>query len=340
MKRPLTRLRHLFERGYSDLVNGSITLPENDSAKNLAAGLKAAHEAYLQANEIKVACILFVVQDAERNIFDQRHLEYSIQGVPVYRLPFSQILQHTSIAESDKRELLYHPPHAPQTTHHVSTVYYRAGYGPSDYPDVSAWAARLRIERSHAIKCPTILTQLAGAKKVQQVLATPGSNLLSRFFPGQSASSPAIKGLEATFTNIYPMDDTPAGLEARKLALGSEECKKYVLKPQREGGGNNTYRSAIPLLLHSLPESHWKSFILMEIIMPPPVVNMILRNGVVEKGGVICELGIYGTVLWDQKSGEVLRNEEAGYLLRTKGDKSEEGGVAAGFGSMDSVMLV
>jgi glutathione synthase len=36
----------------------------------------------------------------------------------------------------------------------------------------------------------------------------------------------------------------------------------------------------------------------------------------------------------------VLRNEESGYLLRTKGDQSEEGGVAAGFGCMDSVTLV
>ena len=68
---------------------------------------------------------------------------------------------------------------------------------------------------------------------------------------------------------------------------------------------------------------------------------MILRNGVVEKGGVICELGIYGTCLWDAKTKELLHNKGGeGYLLRTKGDKSEEGGVAAGFGSMDSCWLV
>ena len=86
--------------------------------------------------------------------------------------------------------------------------------------------------------------------------------------------------------------------------------------------------------------AHWKSYILMEIITPPALSNIILRNGAVESGGVICELGVYGTCLWDQKTGKVLHNEKAGYLLRTKGDKSEEGGVAAGFGSMDSVRLV
>ena len=223
----------------------------------------------------------------------------------------------------------------------MAVVYFRAGYGPSDYPDESAWKARHHIERSNAIKCPTVLTQLAGAKKVQQVLATPTSastpSILNKFIQNVPSD---IELLKDTFTNIYPLDDSPTGLEARKLATDAEKSKSYVLKPQREGGGNNIYRSAIPPFLNSLPESHWKSYILMEIITPPPVHNFILRNGNIEKGGVICELGVYGTCLWDQQSKEILHNEEAGYLLRTKGDKSEEGGVAAGFGSMDSVRLV
>jgi glutathione synthase len=286
-----------------------------------------------------------LVQDPERNIFDQRHLEYELQqnesSVLVFRLPFNKILEQTVIADTSKRQLLYHPPSNPAKTFEVAVVYFRAGYGPQDYPDPTAWQARLQIERSNAIKCPTILTQLAGAKKVQQVLATPTSpvepSILNRFIKNGTTK---IDDLSKTFTNIYPLDDSPTGLEARKLAVDPERCKGYVLKPQREGGGNNIYRSAIPPFLKSIPESHWKSYILMEIITPPPVDNMILRNGVIEKGGVICELGIYGTCLWDQMSKEVLRNEEAGYLLRTKGDKSEEGGVAAGFGSMDSCRLV
>jgi glutathione synthetase len=176
---------------------------------------------------------------------------------------------------------------------------------------------------------------------VQQVLATPTSpdtpSILNRFIKN---SPKEIEELEKTFTNIYPFDESPSGLSARKLATDPSDCEGYVLKPQREGGGNNTYRTAIPPFLKSLPETHWKSFILMEIITPPPVHNIILRNGVLEKGGVICELGVYGTCVWDQAIGQVLHNEEAGYLLRTKGDKSEEGGVAAGFGSMDSCRLV
>jgi glutathione synthase len=134
------------------------------------------------------------------------------------------------------------------------------------------------------------------------------------------------------------MDHSPAGLEARKMAQDSESCQSFVLKPQREGGGNNIYKTAIPEFLRSIPESHWGSYILMELIKPPPARNIILRNGKLEEGGVVSELGIYGTCIWDDK--EILHNEEAGYLLRTKGDKSEEGGVAAGYGCMDSVTLV
>ncbi|KAE8448445.1 hypothetical protein EG329_009510 [Mollisiaceae sp. DMI_Dod_QoI] len=328
------------------LLIGDIDLPQNNSARSLASGILAAFEAYKSSAEpLYDPCVIFLVQEPERNIFDQRHVEYELQEhkstVPVFRLPFAEILSRTSIAETPKRQLLYHLPSNPKKVFEAAVVYFRAGYGPGDYPDSNAWKARLQIERSHAIKCPTILTQLAGAKKVQQVLATPTSpstpSILNRFIKNGPKE---IKELEKTFTNIFPLDESPAGLEARKLAMDAESCKGYVLKPQREGGGNNTYRSAIPSFLKSLPETHWKSYILMEIIAPPPVHNIILRNGALEQGGVICELGIYGTCVWNQATKEVLHNEEAGYLLRTKGDKSEEGGVAAGFGSMDSVRLV
>ena len=76
-------------------------------------------------------------------------------------------------------------------------------------------------------------------------------------------------------------------------------------------------------------------------------------------GNVISELGIFGTCLWRTTHGkqnaesadvrgegngkiiipEILHNEEGGYLLRTKASGSDEGGVAAGFSSLDSFIL-
>lgn len=330
----------------TSIPKANLDLPENNSTESLASGLRVAFETYKPSRLYPEVCILFLVQSPERNVFDQRLLEYELKQsnspILVFRLPFSEILSHTSIADTPERHLLYHLPRkGPRVTFEVGVVYFRAGYGPQDYPDESAWKARLQIERSNAIKCPSILTQLAGAKKVQQVLATPTSGPQSSILTQFIKSAPTdIANLEKTFTNIFPLDESPAGLDARKIALDPELCQGYVLKPQREGGGNNTYRSAIPPFLKSLPQSHWKSYILMEIITPPPAQNIIVRNGNLEKGGVICELGIYGTCLWNQDTQDVLHNEEAGYLLRTKGNKSEEGGVAAGFGSMDSCTLV
>jgi len=327
---------------------------ESKSVELLANGLATAFEVYDQPSGPGFGrrpkwprCILFVVQDAERNVFDQTHLQYQLAKhnppIPVFRLPFSGILAHTRV-EEESRQLLYTIPRTSswptQKTYEVAAVYFRSGYDPSDYPTQESWDARYQLERSAAIKCPTVLTQLAGMKKVQQVLATPQSasapSILSRFLPDGDPSD--LAALSETFTNIYPMDNSATGLEARTMAQDPERCQAFVLKPQREGGGNNIYKGAIPGFLKSVPPSHWGSYILMELIKPPPARNIILRNGKLEEGGVISELGIYGTCIWGNK--EILHNEEAGYLLRTKGDKSEEGGVAAGYGCMDSVTLV
>ena len=132
--------------------------------------------------------------------------------------------------------------------------------------------------------------------------------------------------------------------EGPKLALDEKTAEKHVLKPQREGGGNNIYRSKIPPFLKSIPERDYKQYILMELIQPPTdAKNTVLRSdGQVVSGNVISELGIFGTCLWDTKANgkiEVLQNEEGGYLMRTKGRDSDEGGVAAGFSSLDSLVL-
>ncbi|KAI5864523.1 glutathione synthase [Durotheca rogersii] len=329
------------------IKRGTLQLPANGSAGGLAAGIRHAFVEYGTPSTGYQKCVIFLVQGGERNIFDQRHLEYELQKyeepqVPVFRLLFSEILQCTSLADGLRRQLLYHPPEFPAHTFEVAVVYMRSGYGPGDYPDQSAWEARYHLERSAAIKCPTVLTQVAGTKKVQQVLTTPkppsSPSILGRYLPDEDSAS--TSSVRSTFTNIYPLDETTAGVKARQIATDPELCKGYVLKPQREGGGNNIYRSAIPAFLKSIPEAHWPSYILMELITPPAVKNTILRNGNLERGGVICELGVYGTCVWDQQSKNILHNAQAGYLLRTKGDQSEEGGVAAGFGCMDSCNLV
>ena len=313
-------------------------LPNSLAIDGLAKGLQSAHEAYgaSRSQPSLPLCVLFVVQDPERNIFDQRPLEYWLNArrIKTFRLPFSQTLTRTKVVDSSGRALIYTPAYA-NTTYEVSTIYFRATYSPDDFVDEDYWTARYQLERSAAIKCPSVLTHLAGTKKVQQVLATPSSPHISRFISNPETAD-RVRG---TFAAIYPLDDSEAGKHAKALALDPETAKGYVLKPQREGGGNNVYRSAIPSFLKNLgPEAKWRGHILMEIIEPPLQWNMIVREGQLRQGEVIAELGVYGTCLWNGQG--VQHNSGAGYLLRTKGSDSEEGGVAAGFGSIDSVLLV
>lgn len=63
------------------------------------------------------------------------------------------------------------------------------------------WEARLLLERSRAVKCPDIATQLAGTKKVQQELSRPGT--LERLLPGRTE---AVARMRATFAGLYSLD--------------------------------------------------------------------------------------------------------------------------------------
>lgn len=80
----------------------------------------------------------------------------------------------------------------------------------------------------------------------------------------------------------------------------------------------------------------------MQRIFPKLQSTIFCRQGHCELGQSISELGIYGTYLgYGAKcTGESdLVNEYAGYLLRTKGSGTDEGGVATGYSVLNSVAL-
>ncbi|KIW38494.1 glutathione synthetase [Exophiala oligosperma] len=326
--------------------------PVNAAVSTLTAGLAAAHQAYgpSKSSPQLPTCVLFIVQDTERNVFDQLALSsflHKEHGIPSFRLPTSKITTYTTVASTPTRPLIYTPPTDKSTQYEVTVVYYRALYAPTEYTDAQTWNARHWLERSAAIKCPSILLHLAGSKKVQQVLTSkpPGPDHLKSFLPKQTDST--LESLRSTFAPQYSLSSSDPAVPAEgiKLALDAATAANHVLKPQREGGGNNIYRTNIPAFLKSIPESQWKQYILMELIHPPKdAKNFALRSdGAAALDNVISELGIFGTCLWKKtpggKTAEILHNTEGGYLLRTKSKESDEGGVAAGFSSLDSVIL-
>lgn len=96
----------------------------------------------------------------------------------------------------------------------ISVVYFRSGYHPSQYPTQNEWDARYLIEKSLAIKCPSIHYHLAGTKKVQQALAKPDA--LKRFITDDLK----IKMITDIFTGLYAMDaNTKEGNEALAMVL-------------------------------------------------------------------------------------------------------------------------
>jgi glutathione synthetase len=349
--------------------------PENKAVTILANGLLAGHEAYAKhrpkaTSETDSAhrklCIIFVVQKDESNRFDQRHLENAVwnKGVHVYRVEFPDVLEDLSIDTDGSGRLLYKPKRFAESgedAYEVSVVYYRAGYSPAEYDTIpTAWSARLMIESSAAIKCPTVLTQLAGTKKVQQVLQSPDSdNPLPGF--NSSTTNPDFAKLHTTFVAMHALPATSPLINQLK---DPNFARSFVLKPQREGGGNNIYREAISDFVTKAKPEDLVQYILMEMIEPPAQRNTILRAGEVREGNVICELGVYGASLWEvdarggrgDAAGEVFEAGEEpgqvngvtmvynsggnGYLLRTKMSDVSEGGVAAGFGALDSCCLV
>jgi glutathione synthetase len=314
-------------------------LPANTNLSSIPEALTVAHSAYKESIPThRQIAILFVIQPGERNVFDQRSLEYELlekHSIPVHHKTFDQ-LQHAASLDPSSSALLLQTTEGSEVE--ISTVYYRAGYTPNDYTTSAHYDVRQRLERSMAIKCPSIALQLAGSKKIQAVLAKPGvaeSFLLPDSSKGyvEPFTEEDVKDLRASWMDMWGLEE-PDG-----VAWARERYKELVLKPQREGGGNNIYKDDIPGFLDKLEEKERQAWIAMELIrVPKGGENYLVRSGSeVVKCQTVSELGIFGWALFGKKKS---RYGEGSYLLRTKGEDSNEGGVAAGFSVLDSVLLV
>ena len=152
--------------------------------------------------------------------------------------------------------------------------------------------------------------------------------VVERFIP--AADVPLVR---ACFAGLWALEGDGAE-EAIALALADPTA--YVLKPQREGGGNNLYGDDMVARLRQ--RSGLGAFILMQRIRPPLNRALFMRAAAAAPADALGELGIYSVYL--SVRGKVLQNEPVGHLLRTKTADSNEGGVAAGFAVLDSPLLV
>jgi len=320
---PASGLIHRYvvqEAGYSQHLKD---IPDNKALEGLAGALIKAWRLYKQPKSV----ILFLVEDVSYNVCDQKFHEFEIRK----QCPEVFVIRKT-LTEIGKRGKLTEDKRLMMDGHEVAVIYMRCGYHPDQYPTSLEWDARLMMEISMAIKSPNINYHLAGTKKVQQELARPGN--LEKFL-GDKAQ---IKSVRDIFTGLYPLDNDDLGNASFENALKNPE--KYVLKPQREGGGNNVYGADIKPFLESIKDSEERSaYILMDKISPPIISNYMVRPGMEPYWAqCISELGIFGYIIGTKD--KIFDNEQVGHMLRTKLSHVNEGGVAAGLGALDSVFLV
>lgn len=319
-------------------------VPPNPTLTALPHAMKAAVDRYRQRFGVDHCIVLFVVQPGETNTVDQRMLEFELfdqHGIAVVRLSLAECQARVQVQKDSGALVL--------DGQEIALVYYRAGYAPTDYPSGESgaeWRARELLENSRATKAPSLGYHLAGTKKVQQALARPG--VVERYF--ESASDAAA--LRECFAGLWSLgqDANAEDLSAVRRVLQGGQAK-FVLKPQREGGGYNFYGDKMleKLQAHVSTDDDGSlvldktlgEFILMERLFPPAQTSILLRGGVVEGSGeTVSELGCYGTILVSYDGQEVLHNEYAGFLLRTKFESVDEGGVASGFATLSSPYLV
>ena len=313
----MCRLHHFL----NGILGGEKNLVDNDPISGIVAIIAEAFRLY----DVPRCCLLTIVQPRERNVFDQRGGEYQLWdefGILTIRMSLEEVAQEGSLKQG---HLMVYGKIA-------AVTYFRAGYTPNDYPTPEAWKARRLIEASSTIAVPSIAMQLTGLKKIQQVLSTP--KVLRNFVDEDCAGQ-----IESTFVGLYLLDEL-IRINGEYQTARQAAChfpNNFVLKPQREGGGNNFYGRDMIGKLQSLDEESSRAYILMERIYPVPHQAYMLTEGQLQETEAVSEIGRFGVCLAEDR--DILQNRDVGYLVRTKAAHQNEGGVSAGYACLDTLCL-
>lgn len=314
------------------LNNKHISIPfQSDSViSNMTSAMIEAIKLFSPDNYTNTI-IIFVVQATERNVFDQKPMEnelYNKYGVKSRRMTFEEILKN---CHKDEEQNIFD-----ENNNMISLFYFRAGYTDRDYPNEDCWKARELIELSTAVKCPNINLYLITCKVFQSELSK--EEIMSKYM-----NSDLIRNdLKRFFLEISFMRDLNTDERVTLLTKVLGNCENYIIKPQKEGGGNNYSGEAIKKVILSVasePTTEIKDSIIMEIINPPSHENIFLKEGkpvVIEN--TVSEFSTYGIML--SKENEIVLNKSTPFLVRSKSSEQKEGGIIVGVGGISIPCLL
>ena len=177
--------------------------------------------------------------------------------------------------------------------------------------------------------------------------------ILKKFVPEELIAN----DISRFFAKILYINDLSED-ERRKLFIALKtHVSMYILKPQREGGGNNYYHEDILKILpqfeinsdsenninnldvsnNSLSQE-LRHLLVMDRVNPEEYDTAVLHDNKLKKMNCISEVSVYGIILSSDKI--IYMNKAVGFLLRTKEKSSQEGGVIGGFSAIDMPLLI
>uniref|UniRef100_A0A183C986 Glutathione synthetase n=1 Tax=Globodera pallida TaxID=36090 RepID=A0A183C986_GLOPA len=292
-------------------------VPDNRPARMTAEALYEAWKQFGNNN----AVLLFLVNKIDLVQFDRRLIQYEFERlsrdkVDVVRLSLAECSEKLKLDPVDFSLRLVDDGRA------IAVVFNQVLMLGSS-PTQMELAARLMIERSTAI-----------------VLARPG--MVERFFSGPNEAHMAAQ-IRETFAGLWGFEaDQTKNNELIQMAIKNPE--RFVLKPIGEGCGAhfNYFDDDIPKKLVELSPTELTEFILMEKLKPKVYKNHLVRalRPTLFNTEVTPELGIYGSLIGDMTTGQILYNKQEGYTFKTKLATENEGGICSGTGVVDAPFLV
>lgn len=291
--------------------------------------------------------VLVVTQENERNTGDQFKLLFELletHGIVSIRRTHTELHGKLRLAQFSESPV---PFAVIEETYIAAVVYFRSAYVPSDFPTEATWQVHASLERSNAIKCPSLPYHLLTFKKIQQMWTDVPRVLTPVAFAGDARKAAT---LAEHFMPQYSLNAAEATTVDPEVIIQEAiaDPSKFVLKPQLEGGGNLVAGDAMRVLLRDTkPEDALynrirKEYILMRKILFPRKTGVVLRQGTRHhcEHNLCSELGIFGVILGSGAATPEGYNKCGGYIVRTKPADVEDGGVMMGVACLDSIATV